>query len=115
MEKPDTTGHERELGNEIKCDHVLNVTGNRAHYYYTTKPKTLKTFAKRRPVFANGIFNTKDRRSRRFNTKDRRSRRFNTKDRRSRRSNTKDRSCRTLLQQAEIRKQLRYRCECGQD
>ena len=46
MEKPDTTGHERgherELGNELKCDHVLNVTGNLAHNYYTTKPKTLK-------------------------------------------------------------------------
>ena len=48
MEKPDTTGHERErghereLGNELKCDYVLNVTGNLAHNYYTTKPKTLK-------------------------------------------------------------------------
>ena len=63
MEKPDTTGNERERGNELKCDHVL------------------------------GIFNTQDRRSRRFNTKDRRSRRSNTKlkDRRSRLSNTKDR------------------------
>ena len=42
VEKPDTTGHERELGNELKRDHVLNVTGNHAHNYYTTKPKTLK-------------------------------------------------------------------------
>ena len=39
------TGHERGFGNELKCDHVLDVTGNRAHNYYTTKPKTLKTFA----------------------------------------------------------------------
>ena len=48
MEKPDTTGHERErgheLGNEPKCDHVLNVTGNRAHNYYTD-PKNLRLTA----------------------------------------------------------------------
>ena len=98
MEKPDTTGHERgherELGNEPKCDHVLNVTGNRAHNYYTLNPRPLKPSPNGAQYGPNGIFNTKDRRSRRFNTKDRRSRRFNTKDRRSRRFNTKDRRSR---------------------